>query len=88
MSLTVTIDLPDEVASRFVALLPEKERSQFSVDAIAEALQLRQEEADDCVTVVEQALADMDAGIGLVSFEEVCRQWDAEKAARKTAGGQ
>ncbi len=28
MSLTVTIDLPDEVASRFVAL-PEEERSQF-----------------------------------------------------------
>ncbi len=53
MSLTVTIDLPDELASRFVALLPEEERSQFSVDAIAEALQFRQEE--DCAKAAEEA---------------------------------
>ena len=86
MSLTVTINLPDELAAEFVSQLPEEERSQFSVAAIADALRFRQEE--DCVSVVEQALADMDAGIGLVSFEEVCRQWDAEKAARSVTDGQ
>ena len=82
--MTFTIDLPEELASRFVALLPEEERSRFSAAAIADALLLREEEGDDCVTAVEQALAEMDAGRGLVPFEEICRQWDAEKAARKS----
>ena len=81
MSKTLTIDLPDELAVRFFSLLPEEERSRFSIAAIANALQFRQEE-EDCVTVVEQALADLDEARGLVTFEEVCRQWDAEKAAR------
>ncbi len=80
MSITLTIELPDELASR-LALLPEAERSRFSAAAIADALLFREEE-QDCVEVVEQALPDMDAGQGLVSFEEVRRQWDAEKAAR------
>lgn len=83
MSLTLTIQLPDELASRFMTL-PEDERTQFSIAAIAEALRFRQDEEEDCVTVVEQALADMDAGTGLVSFEEACRRWDAEKASRRT----
>ena len=86
MSLTLTIDLPDELAARFITLLSEGERRRFSVAAIADALQFRQDEDSDCVTAVEQALADMDAGKGLISFEEVCRQWDAEKASRKPAG--
>ncbi len=80
--MTLTIDLPDELASRLSALLPEEERSRFSVAAIADALTFREEE-QDCVEVVEQALADMDKGHGLISFEEVCRQWDSDKAANE-----
>ena len=71
------------MASRFVAILPEEERDAFSVAAIADALMLREDETEDCVTVVEQALADMDAGRGLVAFEDLRRQWDAEEAAQK-----
>ena len=77
-SMTITIDLPDELASR-LAQLPEEERTRFSVAAIADALIFRDEE-QNIVEIVEQALADMDEGRGLVSFEEVCRQWDSEKA--------
>ena len=72
--MTLTINLPDKLASRFVAILPEEERDAFSIAAIAEALMLREDETEDCVTVVEQALADMEAGIGLISFEDVCLQ--------------
>ncbi len=86
MSMTFTIDLPDDLASR-LALLPEEERSRFSVAAIADALTFRDDELD-CIEVVEQALSDMDEGRGLVSFEELCRQWDAEKAEREPPDGQ
>ena len=85
MSMTLTINLSDERASRLVALLPEEERSRFSLAANAEALTFREDE-QDCVEVVEQALANMDEGRCLVSFEEVCRQWDSEKAAHEIPG--
>jgi predicted transcriptional regulator len=80
--MTLTIDLPEELASRLTALLPEEERTRFSVAAIADALIYRENE-QDCVEVVEQALIDMDAGRGLISFEEVCRQWEAEKLTQE-----
>jgi predicted transcriptional regulator len=76
--MTLTIDLPDELASRLAALLREEERSRFSVAAIADALAFREEE-QNCIEVVEQALADMDEGRGLISLEEACRLWDADK---------
>jgi predicted transcriptional regulator len=82
MSMSLTIDLPDEVAVR-LASLPEDEQRRFSIAAITDALAFRLEEEGDCQPVIEQALADMDAGIGLVSFEELCRQWDAEGILRK-----
>lgn len=84
--MTVTLDLPDELASR-LTLLPEGTRDRFAAAALADALDLRHSETADCVTVVEQALADMDAGRGLVSFDEACRQWEADKVARGAAGG-
>ena len=81
--MTLTIQLPDKLASRFMALLPEDQRDEFSVSAIADALMIRESEMEDCVTVVEQALADMDAGRGLIALEDLRRQWDAEEAAQK-----
>jgi predicted transcriptional regulator len=83
MSMALTIDLPDELASRLAALVPEEERSRFSVAAIADALMLREDE-EDCVEVVERALMDMDAGRGLVSFGEVSHHWDSEKGTQET----
>lgn len=78
------IEIPDELAIRLAALLPEEERNRFAVSAIADALHNRQQatEAADCVSTVEEALAEMDAGRGLISFEEACRQWEQEKASR------
>ncbi|HZT41180.1 MAG TPA: hypothetical protein VFA07_03280 [Chthonomonadaceae bacterium] len=77
--MTITIDLPDELASRLAELLPEEERNRFAVNAIAEALEARRRDTAECVTAVEQALADMDAGRNLIPFEEVSRQWEADK---------
>lgn len=42
--MTLTIDLPEELASRLTALLPEEERDRFALSAIAEALETRQQE--------------------------------------------
>jgi predicted transcriptional regulator len=85
--MTITIDLPDDLASRLAEILPEEERSRFAVDAIAEALEARRRDSEECIVAVEQALADMDEGRNLIPFEEICRLWDAEKAARRPVGG-
>ena len=82
--MTLTIELPDEVASRLAEMLPESERDGFAASAIAEALESRLRDSEECVLAVERALADMDAGRNLIPFDEVCRQWEAERAGRST----
>lgn len=77
--MTLTIDLPDELASRFVEALPEEERYRFALTAISEALDARRRDSAECIAAVEQALTDMDEGCNLIPFEEVCRQWEADK---------
>lgn len=42
-------------------------------------------EAAECTAIVEEGLNDVDARRNLVSFEEACRGWEAEKAARQAA---
>ena len=83
--MTITLDLPDALANR-LTLLPEAARDRFAAAALSDAFDFQETETEDFVTVVEQALADMHAGIGLVSFEDACRQWDAEEAAMETKG--
>ena len=83
--MTLTIELPDDVASRLAEMLPEGERDRFAASAIADALESRMRDSEECVLAVEEALADMEAGRNLIPFEEVCRQWEAEKASRPTS---
>ena len=83
--MTITLDLPDTLVIRLTSL-PEAVRDQFAAAALSDAFDFQEAETEDFVPVVEQALADMHAGIGLVSFEDACRQWDAEEARTKTAG--
>ncbi len=83
--MTITLDLPDALATRLTSL-PEAARDQFAAAALSDAFDFREDETDDFITVVEQALADMHAGIGSVSFEDACRQWDAEEAQTETGG--
>ena len=78
--MTLTIDLPAELAVRLATVLPEEERSQFAVMAIEDALEARLRDEAECVAAVEEAIAEMEAGRGLMSFEDAYREWDAEKA--------
>jgi len=57
--MTKTIKLPDEVAARLNALLPEGERDRFAVAAIADALRARQQEDED-ERVLTALRADLD----------------------------
>jgi hypothetical protein len=84
--MTLTLNLPDAVATR-MEQLPEDERARFSVEAIADALLLIEND-DDCVEVVDRALADVEAGIGLYSFEDACRRWESEKIASASPNSQ
>lgn len=58
MSLTLTIDLPDELASQMTALLSEDERDRFALGAIADALAARQQDAD--ARLAASLVADLD----------------------------
>ena len=58
MSLTLTIDLPDELATQLTALLPDGEHYRFAVDATADALAVRQQDAD--ARLAASLVADLD----------------------------
>lgn len=83
--MSLTIDLPDELAAR-LAELPADERDTFAVDAIATALEARWRDSAECITAVEEALADMDEGRHLIPFDDVCRQWEIDRDARQSFG--
>ena len=42
-------------------------------------------EAAECMAIIEEGFRDIDTGRNLVSFEEACRRWEAEKRRDKTA---
>ena len=45
--MTLTIDLPEELACRLTERYPESERGLFAVSAIADALDLQEQEVDE-----------------------------------------
>lgn len=77
--MTLTIDLPDELASRLNALLPEEERGRFAVSAIADALLAQERDSAECNAAVEEAIADMETG-RTISFEDEEARWQQQKA--------
>ncbi len=78
--MTLTIDLPEELASRLAASMPEEERSEFTIHAIADALEARRRDEAECIAALEEALEDMKMGRSL-SFEEEQARWQSQKAA-------
>jgi predicted transcriptional regulator len=84
--MSVTINIPDDVAAR-LSELPEGERDSFAAEAIAAALEARRRDSMECVAAVEEALADLDRGRNMIPFEEICRRWDSERLARRDAAG-
>ncbi len=84
--MTLTIDLPEELASRLTASYPEEaKRNQLIICSIADVLESKQQEADDLIASMDALIADVEAGRNTYSFEEVCRQWDEDTAARLKA---
>lgn len=74
----MTIDLPDELASRLTALLPKEERKRFAVCAIADAVLAQEQDAAECRIAVEKAFADIEAG-RTFSLEEEKARWEQQK---------
>ena len=56
--MTLTLDLPEELAARLASLLPEADRDRFAVAAIADALAARQREDES--RLAEALLAHLD----------------------------
>ena len=56
--MTLTLNLPEELATRLAATLPEAERDRFALTAIADALAARQREAE--ARLEQVLLADYD----------------------------
>jgi hypothetical protein len=90
----MTIEIPEPLAAELAELFPATERDGFAVAAVAEAVLARRQQIEsgmgtkvgdeeECVQAVREALVEMDAGRGLVSFEEASHRWDVQKAARR-----
>lgn len=77
--MTLTIDLPDALASRLNALLPKEDRGRFAISAIANALLAQEHDSAECVEAIEEALADMDSQ-RIVSFEDEMARWKLQKS--------
>jgi hypothetical protein len=56
--MTLTINLPDELASRLTRLLPEQEHDRFTLSALDNALNVRQQEYE--ARFAESLLVDID----------------------------
>lgn len=76
--MTLTIDLPDELARRLNEL-PEEERGRFAVSAITEALRAEEQDAAECQAAVEEALDDVETG-RTISLEDEQARWQEQKA--------
>lgn len=77
--MTLTIELPEELASRLNALLPEEAQGRFAVSAIADALLAQERDSAECVAAVEEAIMDMEKGRSL-SLEDEEIRWQRQKA--------
>ena len=84
--MTLTLDLPEELAFRLNALLPEEERKHFALSAIAEALSAQEKDSVACIAGVEEALQDIEAG-RTFSLEEEKARWQHQKADLLTKSG-
>lgn len=54
-------------------MLPEEERREFAVSAIAEALMSREQDEAECIATVEEGFADYEAGRPITLEEEKAR---------------
>ena len=77
--MILTIDLPEELASRLNELLPEEERVRFAVAAIAHALVVQERDSAECIAAVEEAIAEMETGRTIALKDERAR-WEKQKA--------
>lgn len=81
----MTIDLPDALATRLGALLPEEAQQGFAISAIADAVLAQEQDSAECVAAVEAAFADIEAG-RTVSLEEEQVRWQKQKASLLATG--
>ena len=76
--MTLTIELPDEMARKMTEMLPEGDRRHFAISAIENALLAQEQDSEECMMAVEEGFAQMDCG-RTVSLEEEIARWQSEK---------
>lgn len=79
----VTLDLPDEVASRLIAL-PQEERDQFAAAALTEAWSVANETRLAEEFAIERGIADYEAGRTMTLDELQARMWEHKTAVKRS----
>jgi predicted transcriptional regulator len=79
-NMTLTISLPDELASWLMAILPEEARQRFAVTAIEDALLAQERDSEECIAAVEEALAEIKTG-QTISLKAEQARWQSQQAA-------
>jgi hypothetical protein len=83
--MTLTLDLPDELARQLAEFLPEGERDRFALAAIADALAARQLQDDG--RLADALLADLDPELEPDREAAECRSAVEEGLSATDLGG-
>lgn len=86
--MTLTLELPDDVAARLTAVYPdEAERNRAVLSSILDAIEAEQGDKIEVVEIIHAELEEHTAGGKDYSFEEMRQHWAEMRAEvrRKTA---
>lgn len=87
--MTLTLELPDDVATRLTAAYPdEAERTRAVLCSIIEVIEAEQKEKAEIIETIQEELEEIAAGGKDYSLEEMRQHWTEMRAEvrRKIAG--
>ena len=84
--MTLTLELPDDVAARLTATYPdETERNRAVLHSIVDTIEAEQEDKAEWIEMINARLDDLHAGGKTYSLDEAWEQLDTLQAERLKA---
>lgn len=84
--MTLTLELPDDLAARLTAAYPnEAERSRAVLHSIVEAIEAEQRDKAEWIEIINTRLDALESGGKAYSLDEAWERLDAMQAERLTA---
>ena len=79
--MTLTLELPDEIAARLTAAYPdEAERTRAVLCSIVDTIEAEQRDKAEIIEIIHTELAQIEAGGNSYTLEEMRKHWDEMRA--------